>query len=195
LSVYLAMKRSGTRQHIIQTASDLFYQQGYNLTGINEVIAKAGIAKATLYSHFRSKEELCVAYLQHRNEGFLKNIRAFAEAKPQGEARILAVLGYLLDFFQDDAFNGCWCIRTFAELPRDDEQVKAEIRAEKGALLALIQELVTDSFPALSPEKQTSLAQTTYVLYEGAVMESYMQNENWPIHSAITTLRGILSLM
>lgn len=58
------MARQDTRDHIINTASELFYNQGYNLTGINEIIEKAEIAKATLYSHFKSKEELIQAYLE-----------------------------------------------------------------------------------------------------------------------------------
>ncbi|MGD1846632.1 MAG: TetR/AcrR family transcriptional regulator, partial [Salibacteraceae bacterium] len=44
------MKHSEIRGRIIETASELFYQNGYNSTGINEIIAKSGIAKATLYS-------------------------------------------------------------------------------------------------------------------------------------------------
>ena len=80
--VYYGVKRSQTREKIIQTASDLFYRKGYNLTGINEIIAEAGIAKATLYSHFASKEEVCVAYLQARNETLMKGLKSFLAEKP-----------------------------------------------------------------------------------------------------------------
>ena len=49
------MKHAEVRNRIIETASDLFYRNGYNSTGINQIIAEAGIAKATLYNHFKSE--------------------------------------------------------------------------------------------------------------------------------------------
>ena len=51
-------------ERILAVASELFYRQGYRATGINEVIARSGVAKATFYNHFPSKEDLCLAYLQ-----------------------------------------------------------------------------------------------------------------------------------
>ena len=52
-----------TRKKIVDTAARLFYEQGYNSTGINQIIAEAGIAKASLYAHFSSKEDLLKEYL------------------------------------------------------------------------------------------------------------------------------------
>ena len=69
--------KSNTRAKIIETASELFYTKGYNLTGINEIIKESGIAKATLYSHFNSKEDLLVAYLEAKDAELLKNIKSF----------------------------------------------------------------------------------------------------------------------
>ena len=60
------MKHSEVKNHIVETASNLFYANGYNLTGINQIISEAGIAKATLYNHFKSKEDICVSYLQYK---------------------------------------------------------------------------------------------------------------------------------
>ena len=48
----------------MSVAADLFYKQGYRATGINEVIEKSGVAKATFYNHFPSKDDLGLAYLQ-----------------------------------------------------------------------------------------------------------------------------------
>ncbi|MFT6754704.1 MAG: AcrR family transcriptional regulator, partial [Urechidicola sp.] len=52
------MRKQGVKERIIATASDLFYNQGYNQTGINQIISEAGVAKASLYQHFRSKEDI-----------------------------------------------------------------------------------------------------------------------------------------
>ena len=57
------MKHSEVKNRIIETASSLFYKNGYNATGINEIISETGIAKATLYNHFKSKEDICLAQI------------------------------------------------------------------------------------------------------------------------------------
>ena len=95
------VKQSKTKQHIIEIASGLFYKNGYNSTGINEIIAKAGIAKATLYNHFRSKDDICVAYLNYRNDTFLKDIKSFIDNKPKGKAQILGIFDFLQLFYND----------------------------------------------------------------------------------------------
>jgi len=95
------MKHSLVRETIIKTASNLFYQKGYNLTGINEIISESGTAKATLYNHFKSKEDICVAYLDYLNNSFLIDIRKFSESKSIGENQILA----LFDFFRKILFQ------------------------------------------------------------------------------------------
>ena len=94
------MKSSPLRQTIIETASRLFYQKGYNLTGINEIIAEAGIAKATLYSHFKSKDDICLAYLEYKNSTFLRDVGAYMEKSKEGKAQMLALFDFLKKFFK-----------------------------------------------------------------------------------------------
>ena len=53
--------------HILEVASDLFYEHGINNVGISRIISDAGVAKMTLYSHFDSKEALVIAYLENRS--------------------------------------------------------------------------------------------------------------------------------
>lgn len=178
------MKHAEVRQTIIETASDLFYQNGYNLTGINEIIREAGIAKATLYNHFKSKDDICLAYLQHKNSQFLLDVKAFVSKYPQGEEQILAIFDFLTAFFKDKAFNGCWCINTVSEVPREKETIKAEIIHQKNQFIALIQSLVGENFPDLSAAEVQFMARQVYLLYEGAVAESHLHQNIWPIESA-----------
>ncbi|MCG8387762.1 MAG: TetR/AcrR family transcriptional regulator, partial [Cytophagales bacterium] len=90
--VYICnVKHTGIRQRIIETASLLFYRNGYNSTGINEIISESGIAKATLYSHFKSKEDICLSYLQFKNTIFLEDIKVFCTSKPKGKPQLIAI--------------------------------------------------------------------------------------------------------
>src|ERR1700744_856090 len=63
-----AVPRLSARERLLAAADELFYEGGINLIGIDRVIERAGVAKASLYDCFGSKEELIVAYLQARNE-------------------------------------------------------------------------------------------------------------------------------
>lgn len=184
--------RQDTRQHIIETASKLFYSKGYNLTGINEIIEEAEIAKATLYNHFKSKEDLCLAYLDYKNEGLLQKLDAFCSKRKEGKSRLMGVLEFLVPFFESKDFNGCWCIRTIAELPKENRKIKNKIRSQKEELLEFILELVKSNTKIRKEEGQRKLAKRIYLLYESAVSESHLQGELWPIIDCIEMLRDLL---
>lgn len=178
------MKHSKVRQTIVDTASVLFYQNGYNLTGINEIIAEAGIAKATLYSHFKSKEDICLAYLSHRNEAFITDIKAFISTKVEGRDRVLGLFDFLGSFFSSDGFNGCWCLNTVSEIPKGNSRIRAEIQQQKNGFLELIEETVKANLSQNSDEKNKALSKQIYLLYESAISESYLHQNSWPIVAA-----------
>ncbi|MGD1846320.1 MAG: TetR/AcrR family transcriptional regulator, partial [Salibacteraceae bacterium] len=188
-----AVKHSEIRGRIIETASELFYQNGYNSTGINEIIAKSGIAKATLYSHFKSKEDICVAYLQHKNAIFIKDIEAYTTSKPKGKDQVLALFDFLNEFFQDKEFNGCWCVKTVAEIPRENEKVRKEIQSQKRDLIQLIDHLIEANLDPINEQKRCSLSKKTYLLYEGAIGESHLHQADWPIQEAKDICSQILN--
>lgn len=178
------MKHSEIRQTIIETAADLFYQKGYNSTGINEIIATAGVAKATLYNHFKSKEELCLAYLQYMDTSFLTGVKKFYQSKPAGKDQLIALFDFLLGFFQEKDFNGCWCIKTVSEIPKENESIRNEIQLQKTNLSALINGLVQNCFDNKTAQEIDLLTKQIYLLYESALTESYLHQANWPILAA-----------
>jgi len=175
------MKHAEVKNRITETASFLFYKNGYNSTGINQIIAEAGIAKATLYNHFKSKEEICLAYLQFKNNTFLKDFEKFTTSKPKGKEQILAIFDFLKLFYQDKDFNGCWCIKTVSEIPKDNEIIRNEIQSQKNNFIALIEKLIAHNLEQIKIDQVKSLARQIYLLYESAVGESHLHQEDWPI--------------
>ena len=175
------MKHSEIKNRIIETASDLFYRNGYNSTGINEIISESGIAKATLYNHFKSKDDICLAYLKFKNTTFLNDIEAFCLTKKEGKSQILAIFDFLQLFFKDKDFNGCWCIKTVSEIPREKEIIRNEIQHQKNLFIALIAKLITNNLENLTQNQIDTLARQTYLLYESAVGESHLHQSDWPI--------------
>src|SRR5699024_11982996 len=83
-------KQSNPKQRLLETASELFYRQGYNNTGINQGIDEAGVAKASLYQHFGSKEELCIAYLEVKHKNWFEEVNQFISSEDNPKEKILA---------------------------------------------------------------------------------------------------------
>lgn len=192
MSVQEYMK-SDTRLTIVNTASELFYKNGYNLTGINEIIEKSGIAKATLYNHFKSKEELLIAYLDSKDEALLENLKIYTSAKPKGNKRILAVLEFILAFSNSQEFNGCWCIRSVAEIPKENIVIRSKIKDSKINFHNFLRTLVQENKSALSASIQKQLSNELYLLYEGAITESHLLDSDWPIKTAIRLFKDKLA--
>ncbi len=175
--------KTDIKAEIINAASHLFYKNGYNSTGINEIIVTAGIAKATLYNHFKSKDDLCISYLRHMNSTFLESVEVYCVAKPKGKTQILAIFDFLQEFFLNKDFNGCWCIKTIAEIPKDNKIIRKEIQSQKQQFLQLISKLVERNLKLNTTALETTVRQI-YLLYEGAVGESHLHQKEWPISEA-----------
>ncbi len=186
------MEKQSVRERILTTASRLFYQNGYNRTGINEIIREANIAKASLYAHFPSKEAICLAYLNQLDRQLTKNLKAHTAGVPAGQERLLSLFSFLDEFYHQDDFNGCWCINTIAEIPHDNVVIRTEIHRQKQSLMRFIEGLVKENTTGLDDEAIVTLSQRLYLLYEGAIAESHLQNDHWPIKAAAETAALLL---
>ncbi|WP_025744003.1 TetR/AcrR family transcriptional regulator [Aquimarina pacifica] len=187
------MKHSLIKQHIIETASTLFYKNGYNLTGINEIIKESGIAKATLYNHFSSKEDICLAYLQFKNNGFKKDIKSFIDNSKKGKNQLYALFNFLLEFYDHKDFNGCWCLNTFAEIPKDNQRIRKEIQKQKEDFIRFIQELIIENYNQGTIAKNEMLAKQIYLIYESAISESKVHQNQWPIKAGLHLCKTIVN--
>jgi AcrR family transcriptional regulator len=102
------MRRSEIRDHLLETALRLFNQHGYHATGVDLIIAEAGVAKTTLYRHFDTKEDLILAALKRRDEEDRDAMRAFVEQHASDPVeRLLLTFDFLEAWFRDERFSGC----------------------------------------------------------------------------------------
>ncbi|MEP0263577.1 TetR/AcrR family transcriptional regulator [Dokdonia sp.] len=175
------METNCVRQTIINSASTLFYKNGYNNTQISEILETSGVSKSTLYDHFNTKEEICIAHLQHRNDEFSKQVMAYTSQAPQGKDRIMAVFHYLELFYKMEDFNGCWSIKVFSEVPMANELIKSEVISQKNGFIDYIEMLLIENIKVDNLEDHKILAQKIYMLLEGAVAQSNLHKKEWPI--------------
>jgi AcrR family transcriptional regulator len=108
----------GARTRILDAAYDLFSREGINAVGIDRIIAAAPVAKATLYHHFASKEDLVCAFLDLRGKRWTADwLQAEIERRAaDGEARAIAVFDALDEWINRPDFEGCSFINTLIEI-------------------------------------------------------------------------------
>ena len=178
------MKKENITQHIITTASDLFYTNGYNATGINEIIAKATIAKATLYHHFKSKEDICIAYLNLRHNSFMEELKDYVKKSGTSKQKLLGIFDFLRVLYRQGNFQGCWSQKILSELNPANKKILAVIQKQKKELLLFLGEVVGDSIQHVSKAEIEKISGGLYLLYESAITESHLHKNDWPIHLA-----------
>ena len=107
----------GARERILGTAYELFSHRGIHDVGIDELVERAGVAKATLYKHFPSKDELVLAFLEQREQiwtyGWVEKEAQRRGATP--EEQLLAIFDLFDEWFQLDDFEGCSFVKTLLE--------------------------------------------------------------------------------
>lgn len=99
--------RPSGRERLLKAANDLFYAEGIQSVGIDRIIERAGVAKATLYNNFASKEELVYAYLRSRHELVEARVGRAMDAAKTPEDKILAIFDSQAAAQRQPEYNGC----------------------------------------------------------------------------------------
>ncbi len=159
--------RPGARERIVRAAGDLFYAEGIHAVGVDRVTAAAGVAKATLYQQFRSKDELVAACLQRRAEHWRASVADPVLALPGSAARrVGAVFERLGKAFATPGYRGCPFINAAAEYPGPDGPVAAVIAAHRAQVRGLFAELLA-GVPAA---RRAALTDQLVLLYDGTMV-------------------------
>lgn len=158
-------RSSSTRERLVASATELFARSGVNSIGVNEIRQHAGVAKSTMYQHFRSKDELVVEVLRRNDEDWCARVRTGAETAPTPETAILAIFDLLDTEFQDPDYRGSEFLNVSAEYPDTNHPVRQAIRAHKTRLLDYLTQLATAARYA-EPEE---VAATVLILADGAI--------------------------
>ena len=165
--------RPGARERIVRAAGDLFYAEGIHAVGVDRVTAAAGVAKATLYQQFRSKDELVAACLQRRAEHWRASVADPVLALPGSAARrVGAVFERLGEAFATPGYRGCPFINAAAEYPGPDGPVAAAIAAHRAQVRGLFAELLA-GVPAA---RRAALTDQLVLLYDGTMVGAQLDH-------------------
>jgi len=193
--------RNGTEsdayRRILATASDLFYRNGYRATGINEIIDKSGVAKATFYAHFPSKELLALAYVKSMNEIEGRSLEKGIEKYRGPYDKLLGILEYLIPWSRERDFRGCGYMNISSEVTTPGHPLRRESQAHYDALRALVGELMdqlkAQRGAAWKDRDVDQLAESYMLIFAGALSMAQLYHDPKPFRHAGDAVKKLLS--
>lgn len=169
----LTEHRPSARERLLDAANELFYAEGIQTVGIDRIIERAGVAKASLYNLFGSKEELVAAYLASRHDLTTGRIARAIENVDDPRDKILAVFDTQAKQYQRRDFHGCAFVAASTEAPPGGliEQAADEFRT---SMRTMFTELAAE---AGAPDP-VRLGRQLHLIYDGAGLAGRMDHHD-----------------
>ena len=167
-----AATKPTARERLLAAANELFYEEGVQTVGIDRVIERAGVAKASLYKSFGSKDELIRAYLDLQHVSTTERILRGLEAENGGRDRILSVFSTLGTVFAEPGFHGCAFINANAEARPGSAAEQAN-----SAYRAWVRSLFTELAREAGARDPVGLARQLHMLYDGAGLGADVEHD------------------
>jgi AcrR family transcriptional regulator len=159
------------RERLLTAADELFYAEGVHTVGIDRVIERAGVAKASLYNTFGSKDELVRAYLQGRHAAVQARVSRHLAQYTDPRMRLLSIFEAQGELLAQTGYRGCAFSSAVAESPA--EAVLDAVRTYRRWVRGLITDLARDA-GAPDPEK---LARQLHLVWDGAQQEFRVERD------------------
>ena len=184
-------ERPGSRRdHLIQTALDLFHRHGYHATGIEKILSTAGVSKPTLYRHFNSKDDLIIAALEKWDEDSRKWLAQ--EMEKGGEAprdQVLALFDALGVWFESIGFQGCLFINATVEFAERSNPIHQKAAEHKRRFAAYVRDLIA----AAGAHDPDETAAQLMILMEGAIITAHTHGHSDAALRARAIAEGIMA--
>jgi len=172
---------SAPKQRILDTAATLFFERGYELVGVNELIEKSGVAKSTFYQHFPSKEKLCAEWLRQEGRESEANAKELLNSPLPPRDKVARKFDGLRHFIGESDFRACPFSNT-ATVVLQDNEVREVVRQYKENSRFFWQAIALQIQP--DPAKARILGDSLFLLFSGAATEAQNSKALWPVDSA-----------
>jgi AcrR family transcriptional regulator len=187
--VTTATARTSARDRLLDAARELFYAEGIHTVGIDRLIERAGVAKASLYSTFGSKDELVRAYLEDRQEVIRARIETgFASGRyPTARDKLIGVFEIQAATFSRPGYRGCAFVGANAEVSEGPaaRQVTAAFRSW---FRGLVRDLAAEA-GAADPDL---LAAQLRMLYDGASVSAWMDHDPGAVAALLLAVTALV---
>ena len=163
-------KEVAPKDKVFQTASRLFYQNGYRAIGVDTLAAESGIGKMTLYRHYPSKDDLIVAYLKDSDELFWNSFEEITKNAAAAREKLLAFFESLQAYVMTPACYGCPFLNVATEYPETNYPGHQVAIEHKQSVRLRFRQLAKEA----GAKKPDVLADQLFLLMDGAYMAARM---------------------
>ncbi|GAA2310918.1 TetR/AcrR family transcriptional regulator [Streptomyces kunmingensis] len=181
---------SEARSRLLDTATRIFYAEGIHSVGVDRIIAEAQVTRATLYRHFKGKEELILAYLQQADHGIRGQVAAARAEALSAADTVRAISRSIAGSIQQPGFRGCAFLNAVAEYPDPAHPVHRTVLAHRQWFQETATQLLTQAGSA--PGSTDAAGRHFIMLRDGAMAAGCLFD---PVLISETFLRGVEGLL
>jgi AcrR family transcriptional regulator len=182
------VETESARDRVLRVAGEMFYERGFHAVGIDLIVERAEVAKATLYRHFPTKDDLIAAYLDAANERFWTWFDDALDTSADPVEAIAGLFDAVAALATDSACFGCTFQVSAAEFPARDHPGHGVALAHKDAVRARLRDLAVGA----GARDPAELADSLLLLMDGAFAAARMYGPDNPGRRAGTTARALL---
>ncbi|MFF2996434.1 TetR/AcrR family transcriptional regulator [Streptomyces sp. NPDC057950] len=179
---------SEARERLLRTAGQLFYAEGIHTVGVDRLVAESKITNATFYRHFRSKEDLAVAYIGSVDQAVRGQIGSLMAAEVPTDSILRGIGASLVEQIRSPGYRGCAFLNAAAEFPDPDHPVHRAVVQHREWFLRT----VTGLFADITATQADHAGRHFVMLRDGAMSAGYLGD---PVPAGETLLRGIEGLL
>ena len=187
--------RLSSKDRIIAVANDLFYRQGYHQTGINQIIEESGVAKATFYSNFKSKEDLGVDYLRERDRIDTNATKNMVNGITDPFERYMSIINGVLEYMKATDFRGCAFGNMAVEITDPSHPIRKEVKLHDDRFRSILRDVIQDLKDSDTKYQHLDiddLVDNYHLIAEGAIVASKNYNDVWPIEKAARLIQYLV---
>lgn len=184
-------KGDWAKERLIACAAKLFLQNGYNATGINDILASASMTKGSFYFYFSSKKELAVKVFEYYQEK-LKNWLLEMAAGKTWEEFITAFIGEKIEAAHKGEYYGCPIAVLGGEIAFQEPDIAEKYAESMRGLTRIFAKVLCNS--GVAQEMASVLAKRAFILYEGYLLYYRISKDINELNALVAELKDIIKL-
>jgi AcrR family transcriptional regulator len=192
----LTENKLDARQKLVETATRLFHAQGYQATGINQIIDEADVCKASFYHHFKTKDDLLLATLEQKHARAMAEMHSQLATRRTGRDKLAHLFTMLEQMLVQGGFRGCTYANTSAEFPDGNSPVHEVVRSHHEARKALLREVVGAILRETRRDREglEAMVDGVYALILGGGEAARVMRDVKPVRAAHAAAQKLLGI-
>ena len=182
-------RRTPAAARILETAERLFYAHGIGRVGVDTIVAESGVAKATLYVHFRTKDELVAAYLASRSHRQRERLEPLLSGDAPPRDRVLAAFARRAESLASPEWRGCAFLNASAEYPDPGGIVRDAVDDHRAWIHRFFHELATQA----QHPNPTDAASRLAMIWDAAAVTATFDDPEAVAPRAVALAAGVLN--